>query len=65
MNSIKTTVMGIASILVALGSAALALVDDDPTTVVNIEATIAAVIAGIGLIMARDNSKTSEEDGAK
>lgn len=65
MNSFKTTLMGICTILVAVGMAGKAYFDNDPETVINIEATITAITAGVGLIIARDNSKTSEDAGAK
>ena len=50
----KTTLAGIGSILAAVGFALKAIFDADPTTNVDIGATIAAVTAGIGLIAARD-----------
>ena len=64
-KSWKTTGAGIGAILVAVGSALSATFDSDPLTVADWGAVIAAVIAGIGLIAARDNDKTSEEVGAK
>ena len=53
----NTTFMGIATILVAVGTAAKDLFDGNPDTVMNVEATIAAITAGIGLIMAGDGKK--------
>ena len=50
----KTTLAGIGSILAAVGFALKAIFDADPTTNVDIGATIAAVTAGIGLIAAKD-----------
>ena len=52
--NMKTTLAGIGSILAAVGFALKAIFDADPTTNVDIGATIAAVTAGIGLIAARD-----------
>lgn len=51
----KTTLAGIGSILAAVGFALKAIFDADPTTNVDIGATIAAVTAGIGLIAAKDS----------
>lgn len=65
MKSWKTTVSGIAAILIAVCSFAQALLDNDPSTVPNYEATLAAIVAGVGLIAARDNDKSSESVGAK
>lgn len=52
--NMKTTVLGIATILTAISSAAIALLDGDPATSFDIGSVIAAVTAGIGLIMAKD-----------
>jgi len=52
----NTTIAGIGAILVAVGAALKAWFDGDATTAVDFAATIAAVIAGIGLIMAKDAS---------
>jgi hypothetical protein len=42
-----------------------AMFDADPLTVPDWGAVVAAIIAGIGLISARDNNVTSEQAGAK
>jgi len=68
MKSWKTTVLGVCTILVAVASAIIALIDGDPTTVVDVESVIGAVVGalvGMGLIAARDNGVTSEDAGAK
>ena len=65
MNSWKTTVFGICAILTAVAGAVKLLVDNDPATSPDWTAVCAAVAAGIGLIAARDNSKSSESVGAK
>ena len=59
MKNTKTTLAGIGAILVAVGGALRAAFDGDPTTNLDIAATIAAVTAGIGLILAKDADKTA------
>lgn len=56
-SSWKTSGAGIAAILVAGGAALTALTDNDPKTVPDWASLIAAVMAGIGLIFAKDNKK--------
>ena len=65
MKSWKTTLAGVGAIMVAVGAALAAHFDSDASTVANWGAVMAAVIAGIGLIVARDNGVTSEQAGAK
>lgn len=65
MKSWKTTVAGVAAILTAVGAALTAIFDNDPNTVFDVATTSAAVMVGIGLILARDNNVSSEEAGAK
>ena len=66
MKSWKTTVCGAAGIIAAICTFVIVpLCDADPATLPQWEVTIAAVLAGIGLIAARDNSVTSEKAGAK
>jgi len=64
MTSWKTTTAGVGAILIAVGSALSAQFDNDPTSVADWGAVIAAVIAGVGLLFARDNKVTSEQAGA-
>lgn len=64
MKSWKTTILGIAALLVAVGSGLTAVLDSDPLTTINWEEVIAA-LTGLGLLAARDNSRTSEKAGAK
>lgn len=56
-KSWKTTGAGVAAIMVAGGAALTALTDENPNTHPDWAALIAAIIAGIGLIFAKDNSK--------
>lgn len=60
MKNTKTTLAGIGAILVAVGGALRAVFDGDPTTSVDPTATIAAISAGIGLIMAKDATEKLE-----
>lgn len=64
-GSWKTSAAGIGAILVAIGSALSAMFDADPATIPDWGAVVAAVIAGIGLLAARDNNVSSEAAGAK
>ena len=61
MKNYKTTLAGIGSILLAVGGAMKALFDGDPTTSLDLPATVAAITAGIGLILAGD----AKVDGSK
>lgn len=54
MKNYKTTLAGVGAILVAIGAALKAQFDGDPTTNIDIGATVAAITAGIGLIAAKD-----------
>lgn len=54
MSSPKTTLAGIGAILVAVGAAMSAMFDADPLTVPQWDVVIAAILAGIGLIFAKD-----------
>jgi len=65
MNSWKTTGLGIVTIVMAIASAARMLLDDDVATMPDWNTVVTAVVAGIGLIFARDNNRTSESVGAK
>ena len=48
----------VGAILIAVGAALRAALDADPSTNIDIASTIAAVTAGMGLIMAKDAEKT-------
>ena len=54
LNSETLHLAGVGAILVAVGGALRAAFDGDPSTNIDIASTIAAVTAGIGLIMAKD-----------
>lgn len=56
----KTTLAGVGAILIAVGGALKSVFDGDPSTNLDIAATIAAVTAGIGLIMAKDAKDATE-----
>jgi hypothetical protein len=61
----KTTGAGVAAILVAVSAALTAFTDGDPATNIDFALLVSSVIAGVGLICARDGDKTSEQVGAK
>lgn len=61
----RTTIAGIGAILVAVGGAITATFDNDPATIADWTAVVAACIAGFGLVFARDNKVSSEAAGAK
>lgn len=54
MSNRNTTIAGIGSILVAVGAVLTAMFDNDPLTNPDFASAVAAVIAGIGLILAKD-----------
>lgn len=59
MNNRNTTMAGIGAIIVAVGSVLTALFDGNPETVADFGSAIAAVIAGVGLILAKDAANNS------
>ena len=63
-KSWKTTAAGISAIVAAVAGAAKLMLDADPNTNPDWTALIAAVTAGVGLIAARDNDKSSEDVGS-
>jgi len=54
MDNRNTTVAGVGAILVAIGGVITAMFDGDPATTADFASAIAAVIAGVGLILAKD-----------
>ena len=65
MKSWKTTFAGLATIGAACLAVGASVLDGNPETLPNWTAFGAAVSAGVCLLMARDNSKSSESVGAK
>lgn len=61
----RTSAAGVGAILVAIGSAVTALTDNDPMTIPDWGAVVAAVIAGVGLILARDAKVSSQQEGIR
>ena len=61
MNNRNTTVAGIGAILVALGGVLTAMFDGDAATVPDWTSAAAAIIAGVGLIVARDAKDAKEQ----
>lgn len=57
MKNKNTTIAGIGSILVALGALLTALFDGDVTTAPDYATAVAAIVAGLGLIFAKDAKK--------
>ena len=65
MKSWRTTTSGIVAILAAITSAATLMLDGKPDTNPDWTAVLAAIMAGVGLMTARDNKVSSEEVGVK
>lgn len=64
-KSWKTTTGGVAAIIIAISGAVQLLTDGDALTNPDWNSVVAAVVAGVALIAARDNNVTSEKAGAK
>jgi uncharacterized membrane protein YhiD involved in acid resistance len=60
-KSWRTSVAGLGAILVSVGAALTAMFDNDPLTNPEWGVVVAAIIAGVGLLAARDNKVTSEQ----
>ena len=66
MKSWKTTLCGVlAAVAAGITLVALPLLDNDPATTANWGAFAATLAAAVGLCVARDNDKSSEDVGAK
>lgn len=61
MTSPRTTITGVLAIVAALAGAGQALFDGNPATNPDWATVGAAIMAGIGLLTARDNKTTSEQ----
>jgi hypothetical protein len=57
-TSKNLTILGILTIIGALTQAAVAFFDGDAATSVNIEATFTAIMAGVGMILAKGAQNT-------
>ena len=57
MHNRNTTIAGIGAILVAVGGLMTAMFDGDATTAPDYASVVAAIIAGIGLVFAKDAKK--------
>lgn len=64
MGSWRTTAIGIAALLVAVGVQAQNLLDNDPETVFEFR-DIGIALTALGLFTARDNKTSDEKAGAK
>lgn len=62
MTNRNTTIAGIGAILVAVGGILAAMFDGDVATQPDFTSAVAAVIAGIGLILAKDAKKPEEKN---
>lgn len=61
----RTTLTGVLAILVAIAGAAKAELNGDVSTVADWGAVAAAVMAGLGLIFARDAKVSSQQEGIR
>jgi anti-sigma-K factor RskA len=64
MKSWKTTLAGVAAIVAAVATAVSAQFDNNPATFPDWTLVIGMITAGVGLMFARDDDKTSEQVGA-
>lgn len=65
MKSWRTTTTGVLAIVVAIAGAVKAELDGDVTTSADWGAVAAAIIAGVGLIAARDAKVSSQQEGIR
>lgn len=64
-GSWKTSMAGIVAIVTAILNVVNLLMDGNPATNPDWTLTISAIMAGIGLVFARDNGVTSKQAGAE
>lgn len=64
MSNWKTTTTGILAIVLAICTAAKAELDGDPSTVADWSLVATSILAGVGLILAKD-AKAGESTAAK
>lgn len=60
-GSWQTSAAGLGAIFAAIGDALTKMFDGDPATNPDWAVLIAAIMAGVGLLKARDNGVTSED----
>lgn len=60
MNNKNTTIAGVGAVLVAVGGILTAMFDGDASTVPDWTTAVAAVMAGVGLIFAKDAKKEGQ-----
>lgn len=60
MNNKNTTIAGIGAVLVAVGGILTVMFDGDASTVPDWTTAVAAVMAGVGLIFAKDAKKEGQ-----
>ena len=64
-SSWKTTTAGVSAIVAAIAGALNLVFDGNTMTNPDWTSVIAAITAGVGLVMARDNDKSSEDVNKK
>ncbi len=62
MKNAKTTILGIATIVTAITSALIAILDGNSATSFDIGSVIAAITAGVGLIAAKDAAPATKPE---
>lgn len=65
LTSRKTTIMGICTILGAVCTAVVLVIDEDPATNPDWPLVFGTIMGGIGLIFSRDADKSSQDSGIR